>query len=48
MLSETGHSYRTFAGSPYNPFRHRSFIAARPGVMEALETAIRQGYGLME
>ena len=48
MLEETGHPCRSFSGVPYDPFRHRSLITARPGVMETLEEAIRQGYGMMD
>jgi hypothetical protein len=48
MLEETGHPCRSFSGAPYDPFRHRSLITARPGVMEALEEAVRRGYGMME
>jgi myo-inositol-1(or 4)-monophosphatase len=48
MLRETGHLCRSFSGAPYDPFRHRSFISARPGVMEALEEAVRAGYGMMD
>jgi myo-inositol-1(or 4)-monophosphatase len=48
MLSETGHPCRSFSGAAYDPFRHRSLVTARPGVMEALEEAIRAGYGNMD
>jgi myo-inositol-1(or 4)-monophosphatase len=48
MLSETGHPCRSFSGAPYDPFRHRSFISAGPGVMEALEEAVRHGYGAID
>jgi myo-inositol-1(or 4)-monophosphatase len=44
MLRETGHSCRTFSGIPYDPFKHRGLVTARPGVMETLEQAIRVGY----
>ncbi|MDR2111036.1 MAG: inositol monophosphatase [Spirochaetaceae bacterium] len=44
MLRETGHPCRTFSGAPYNPFKHRGLVSARPGVMEALEQAVRAGY----
>jgi myo-inositol-1(or 4)-monophosphatase len=45
MLQETGHPCHCFSGAPYNPFKHRGFVSGRPGVMEALEAAIRKGYG---
>ncbi|MDR2402913.1 MAG: inositol monophosphatase [Spirochaetaceae bacterium] len=48
MLSETGHRCSAFSGVPYDPFRHRSFVCARPGLMEALEEAVRLGYGNLE
>jgi myo-inositol-1(or 4)-monophosphatase len=44
MLRETGHPYRTFSGLPYDPFKHRGLVTARPGVMETLEQAVRTGY----
>ncbi|MDR2020488.1 MAG: hypothetical protein LBQ14_06965 [Treponema sp.] len=48
MLSETAHPCRSFSGAPYDPFRHRGFISAQPGVMEALEKAVRRGYGAID
>jgi myo-inositol-1(or 4)-monophosphatase len=48
LLGETGHLCRTFSGVPYDPFRHRSLVTARPGVMEALEETVRAGYGKMD
>jgi myo-inositol-1(or 4)-monophosphatase len=45
LLQETGHPCRSFSGAPYNPFKHRSFVSGRSGVMEVLETAVRKGYG---
>jgi myo-inositol-1(or 4)-monophosphatase len=48
MLSETGHRYSAFSGAPYDPFRRRSCVCARPGIMEVLEEAVRLGYGNME
>jgi myo-inositol-1(or 4)-monophosphatase len=44
LLRETGHPCRTFSGLPYDPFKHRGLVTARPGVMEALEQAVRTGY----
>ncbi|MDR2028509.1 MAG: inositol monophosphatase [Treponema sp.] len=44
MLRETGHPCRTFSGLPYDPFKHRGLVTARPGVMETLEQAVRLSY----
>ncbi|HCM28876.1 MAG TPA: inositol monophosphatase [Treponema sp.] len=48
MLSETGHGYRNFAGDAYDPFRHRTFVAGRPGVFEVLREAVLAEYGPLE
>lgn len=48
MLSETGHPYSTFSGSQYNPFVHRSFVSARPGVYEALRIAVHRAYASLD
>lgn len=48
VLSETGHRYGTFSGSPYDPFRHRSLVAGRPGVYEPLSAMVALAYAAAE
>jgi myo-inositol-1(or 4)-monophosphatase len=45
FLSETGHPFSNFAGSSYDPFRDRGFVAGRPGVYEVLSAAVKKEYG---
>ncbi len=47
LLSETGHPLQTFAGHPYDPFRHRSLVSGRPGIFEVLQQKVRAAYGPM-
>jgi myo-inositol-1(or 4)-monophosphatase len=47
MLSETGHPYGTFSGSAYDPFKHRGFVAGRPGTYEALQGMVGRTYASM-
>lgn len=48
FLSETGHPSSNFAGTTYDPFHDRGFVAGRPGVFEVLRRAVEEHYGSLQ
>ena len=45
VLSETGNRFGTFSGGTYDPFQHRTLVAAPPGVYDTLKELVAAAYG---